>query len=291
MTIHRTAKQSLVDYINSANSAALTVAELDFGLPTPIAGTWREGLIDRNTAIKITAKEASSFQGSRIICYDRLKLDDFNKLIPLSIKNYLPDTTHDLIKPLRLRYGIVLDPDEFIDEPLPEIGDVPVACVLRAQPHAIGWLGQVEIMVQQGDAVLADHLTTTQLPGFDYPVEGDGAQGSALTYLYPYDFTAYKDLLDVLTVGQFIDDTDTALLDAVKTIDTNLGKSLWTLDGAATTWSLGGAEVVYNGINSPLLPTNSSYKYVVGIKMRDDVTTPPGVFYLHYDDPIDPNAV
>jgi len=30
---------------------------------------------------------------------------------------------------------------------------------------------------------------------------------------------------------------------------------------------------------------------VVGIKMRDNVTTPPGVFYLHYDDPIDPNAV
>jgi len=291
MSIQRTAKQSLVDYVNRANSSPLKVAELDFGLPTPIAGTWREGLIDRNTAIKLTAREESNFQGSRVVCYDRLILDDFNKLVPLSIKGYYPETTHDLLKPLMLRYGLMLDLDEFIDEALPEIGDEPVTCILRAKPEAIGWIGQTEILVTQGDAILADHLTVTQLPGIDYPVEGDGSQGSALAYLYPYDFTPYKEALENFTIGQLIEDVDTALLDAIMATDTNVGKSLWTLDGEATTWALGGAEVVYNGINSPLLPTNASYKYVVGIKLRDDVVTPPGVFYLHYDDPVDPNAV
>lgn len=291
MSINRTAKQSLVDYVNAANSSPLTVAELDFGLPTPIAGTWRDGLIDRNTAIKLTAREESTFKGSRVVCYDRLQLDDFNKLVQLSIKGYYPTTTHDLLKPLMLRYGLMLDPNEFIDEALPEIGDEPVTCILRARPDAIGWLGQTEVLVTQGDAILADHLTVTELNGVNYPVDGDGAQGSALAYLYPYDFTEFKEVLEDFTVGQIIGDTDTALLEAIVASDLNAGKSLWTLDSEATTWALGGAEVVYNGINSPLLPTNSSYKYVVGIKLRDDVVTPPGVCYLHYDDPVDPNAV
>ena len=291
MSIHRTAKQSLVNYINTANSASLTVAELDFGVPVPIKGTWREGLVDRNTAIKITAKDASSFKGSRVICYDRLNLNDFHKLIQLSVKAYHPTTTHDLLKPILLKYGIFFDPEEFIDEAIEEVGDQPIAITLSSTPSAIGWIGSVVVHVRQGNAILADHLTTTQLPGINYPVPGDGAQGSALTYLYGYDFTSFKGTLENYEEGQIITVDETDLLTAIQTIDTNTGKALWNLTPGATTWALEGAEVVYSGINSPLLPTNPSYKYVLGIKLRDDVTTPPGVFYLHYDDSFDPDAV
>ena len=291
MSIHRNVKQSLVEYINSANSSPLTAAELDFGLPQPIAGTWREGLVDRNTAIKITAKEASNFKGARVICYDRLNLNDFHKLVPLSVKAYYPETTHDLLKPILLRYGIFFEASEFLDEPLPEIGVEPIYVTLKAKTDSIGWIGQLDVQVAQGNAVLADHLTTTQLPGINYPVPGNGAQGSALTYLYGYDFTSFKGTLENYEEGQIITVDDTDLLTAIQTTDTNTGKALWNLTPGATTWALEGAEVVYSGINSPLLPTNPSYKYVLGIKLRDDVTTPPGVFYLHYDDSFDPDAV
>ncbi|MNK70702.1 hypothetical protein D3C87_901340 [compost metagenome] len=109
--------------------------------------------------------------------------------------------------------------------------------------------------------------------------------------MYGLDFTESKAILEAYQVGTVLGAGDTALRDAIKAIDTNAGKSLWNLTPGSTTWSLAGAEVVYSGINSALLPTNSSYKYVLGLLLRGDVTTPPGVMYLHYNDPVDPNVV
>ncbi|MNZ54970.1 hypothetical protein D3C78_728840 [compost metagenome] len=293
MSIFYSSKQSLVNYINTANSASLTVAELDFGLPTPIAGTWREGLVQGNTAIKITAKPASVFQGARVICYDRLNLTDFSNLNNqlLSVKAFQPTKLTDFFPALQRRYGIVLSPEDFVDEPFTFAGTDPETVSIDAKAEAIGWLGTLSFTVQEGQAVLSQHLTTVQLPGLNYPVTGDGSVGSALTYMYGYDFTAYKDILEDYVVGYKLTAADTALRDAIKAIDANAGKALWNLDPAQTTWSLEGAEVVYSGINSALLPTNTSYKYVLGLLLRGNVTTPPGVMYLHYDDPIDPNAV
>ncbi|MNH65365.1 hypothetical protein D3C73_173740 [compost metagenome] len=292
MTIHFNSKQSLVNYINAANSSPLTVDELDFGTPQPTAGTWREGLVNANTAIKITAKEASVFQGSRVICYDRLNLPDLSTLANgLSVKCYQPATNFDVLPALFRRYGIVLSKEDFIEEPFAHDGANPTPCVFKAKPGAIGWTGQLTVMSQSGSAVLGQHLTQAALPGLNYPVTGDGSQGSALTYLYGYDFTAYKSTLENYQVGTKLGAADTALLAAIKAIDTNAGKSLWNLDPASTAWSLEGAEVVYSGINSNVLPTNQSYKYALGLLLKATNITPPGVCYLHYDDPFDPNEV
>ena len=291
MSIHYVSKVSLVQYINSANAAPLTAAELDFGTPKPTAGTWREGLMAGNTAIKITAKPESIYQGSRVITYDRLNLSDFDHLGPLSLKMYQPTKLSDFWPALWRRYGIVVDPADFVDAPFTFAGTEPEEINIQAKPDAIGWTGSMKIIVQQGQAVLSQHLVTTQLPGLNYVVTGDGALGSALTYLYGQDFTAYKSVLESYQVGTILGAGDTALLDALKVTDTNAGKSLWNLTPGNPTWSLAGAEVVYSGINSGVLPTNSSYKYVLGLLLRTDVTTPPGVCYLHYNDPVDPNEV
>jgi len=291
MSIHYSSKQSLVNYINSANGSPLTVDELNFGLPTPVAGTWREGLVAGNTVIKITAKPESTFQGARVINYDRLNLNDFNKLATLSVKVYQPTKLSDFFPALKRKYGIVLEVVDFVDQPFTYTGSSQEEVSLVAKSDSVGWTGTLKFLVQEGQAVLSQHLTTIQLPGLNYPVTGDGTTGSALTYMYGYDFTAYKAIVEDYDPGTILGASDTALLDAIKAIDTNAGKALWNLTEGSTTWSLAGAEVVYNGINSALLPTNSSYKYAIGIKLRDDVLTPPGVFYLHYNDPIDPNAV
>lgn len=291
MSILYSSKQSLVNYINSANSSSLTVAELNFGVPQPIAGTWREGLVAGDTAIKITAKPESTFQGSRVVIYNRLKLNDFPKLCPLSVKAYGVTKLSDFFPALFRRYGIVLSLEDFVDAPFSFAGAGPEEVTIQAKADAIGWQGGLTFTVQSGSAVLSQHLLTTQLPGINYPVTGDGSTGSALTYMYGYDFSNSKSILEAYQVGTILGAGDTALLQAIKDIDTNAGKSLWNLTPASTTWSLAGAEVVYSGINSALLPTNSSYKYVLGLLLKATVTTPPGVMYLHYNDPIDPNVV
>lgn len=292
MTIHYKSKQSMVDYINAANKTRLTVAELDFGLPQAIAGTWREGLIDANTAIKLTAREESNFSGYRVICYDRLNLSDLNNLVGgMSVKCYKPTTNFDLIPPIFRRYGIPLDPDDFIEEPFEHDGLNPTPCRFKAKPDTVGWIGEIEIMSQEGHAVLSRHLTEPLLPGMNYPIEGNGLGGNAMSYFYGDDFTKYKSTLEDIESGTFIDETHLEFLEAIKGTDKDNGRSLWNLDPLKTTWSLHGAEIIYSGINSPLLPTNQSYKYVLGMLIRPDVTTPPGICYLHYDDPYDPNEV
>lgn len=291
MSIYRNSKQSLIDYINATNSSPLTVNDITFGVPAPIAGTWREGLVDRNSVIRIKATDASIYKDSQVLCYDRLDLASLAKLFDFRIKSYQPDSIHDLIKPIFLKFGIVIDKDDVYDDAINQIEGQDNHFTIRAKPGALGWVGQVDVVSTHGSAVLGDHLTTTSLPGVNYPVSGDGTVGSALMYFYGYDFTAQKDLLQSLTDGMVFDATHTVFRDMIKTIDTGSGKALWTIDSSKVTYDLGGAQVVYTGLNDAALPTNPSYKYVVGIQMRATMTTPPGVFYLHFNDPVDPDAV
>lgn len=296
--IHRTSKESLVEYVNLANNTNLTVEELIFSTPSEIAGTWREDATDKNTIIRLTAKEESDYRESALIVYDRLDLAKFNQLFteprPFKVLAYQPATTHDLIKPIFIRYGIFLDKEDIVDEPLSNLETDPQLTPrykLKAKTDAIGWIGECDIIVGEGNAILADYLNQPSLPGLNYPVDGDGAEGSAIVYMYGLDFTPVKDVLETYPEEMVLDEFSTDLLDAIKQVDINEGKDLWNLDPVNTEWSLHGAEVVYNGVNDSALPTNQSYKYVMGIQLRTDVTRPPGTMYLHYNEPFDPDLV
>lgn len=293
--IHRPSKRSLTEYLNLANSTELDPENLIFSIPVPTDGTWRSETTDRNTAVRITASHTSPFKDTIVVTYDRLNLADMNQLLDFKIKTRLPETTHDLLHPIWLRYGIFLDADDIVDEALVDVnaGDLgpdPVY-TLTARIDALGWTGACTISVGEGAAVIGDYLLTPQLPGLNYPVPGDGTQGSALVYMYALDFTDVKDVLETYPVDLVTDEFSDDLLTAVQLIDTQSGSELWNLDPVDPEWSLHGATVVYNGLNDAALPTNTSYKYVLGLQLRDDVTTPPGVMYLHYNDPFDPDAV
>lgn len=295
MGIFRPSKRSLVEYINEANGSPLTAEELIFGIPAPIAGTWREDNTDKNTIIRITAKPTSVFRETTLIMYDRLDLAVMNDMVDFKIKVYVPETTHDLLTPIWRRFGIFIDPEDTQDLPLSdalvEEGEDYQVIRLTAKEDAIGWTGSCTIELREGDAVLGDYLTEDHLLGLNYPVEGDGSYGSAIVYMYGLDFTSQKDVLETYPVDMELDEYCEDLLEAIKAVDVGAGSSLWNLDPESTEWSLHGAEIVYNGINSQALPTNSKAKYVLGIKLADRVTTPPGVMYLHYDDPFDPNEI
>lgn len=183
------------------------------------------------------------------------------------------------------------DPDAPSWKP-PEEPFIDAIYTLEIKEKALGWWGSVVITVGEGDAVIGDYLTQEMLPGMNYPVPGDdGTNGSALVYMYNLDFTPVKDVLETYPEEYIVDEFSDDLLNAIKQVDTGDGKELWNLDSTSTEWSLHGAEIVYNGTNDSSLPTNSRYKYVIGIQLRADITVPPGVMYLHYNDPFDPDLI
>lgn len=293
--IHRTSKESLVLFINETNNTTIDHEMVFFSKPRPVEDTYRAGTTDKNTIVRITAKEGyEDFRGSAVVVYDRLNLADLNHLISFEVETHQPETTHDLIIPIWRRFGIIFDPEDIVDEPLVNISEVPensMVVSFKAAVDSLRWLGECNITLVDGRVEFRDFLSETVLPGMNYPVEGDGTSGSAIVYMYSLDFTPVKDVIETFPEEYVVDEFSTDLLAAVRETDINIGWDKWNLDPANPEWSLHGAEVFYNGINDESLPTNKSYKYVMGLRLRADVTVPPGVMYLHYNDPFDPTKL
>lgn len=294
--LHRTSHEALVEFIAQTNNVALNPDYVFFSPPARVEDTWRAGTTDKNTIIRMTTTEDNpDYQGTVIVVYDRLNLADLGKLVEPVLEVYQPQTTHDLIRPFFLKYGIVLDQADLVDEPLVRINDNELEdpiYEINAAPTSLRWYGTLQVTHKEGRGEFKDYMTEDVLPGLNYLVENDdGTRGSAIVYMYSLDFTDVKDVLETYPAEYVVDETDTALLEAIQQIDTGTGKMLWNLDPATQLWSLHGATIIASGINDESLPTNKSYKYVLGIRLRDDVTTPPGDMYLHYNDVFDPNKL
>lgn len=292
MSVFKDSVTSLLDYINSANNSAFTLDDITLSSPTPAAGTWRASTTSHNTAVKATAKSGGKYRGSTVLTYDRLNLADFKKFQPnKALPCYQKTTTRELASRIRYTFGLNLTADDIVDEPL-NLTDGVGTVNLKAAASSLGWLGSLDIDIVVGGAELDVLAQNKQLDGINYPVADANTQTSALMYLYPYDFTAYRDDLQDLEEDAVVSDEQAVrLVEILKAVDKGPSAGAWNADAASTTWSVQGATVFYNGTNSSALPTNPKYKYVVGIELRGGVTTPTGRFYLQFSDPVDPNSV
>lgn len=280
---------SFLQYLNAKNPTAnLQEADLTFSNPKVVAGTWLEGVTSKNTAIQLTAKPSAAYQGSNIYKYDRLNLASLASIAGVQIKADNPSTTWDVLKSLEYYSGVRLTQDDVED--LAIVNDNgTLSAVLSAKTTSIGWIGSVSITVQAGGAFIDQDLTNPDLQGLNYPTNNPGTDIMSSVYLYGYDFTTYvADLID-LQPGVITDTVAGKLVTALQTLDVSSGKALWNASSSSTAWSLQGATVVSNGLNSSSLPTNQSYKYVLALDLRNDVTTPVGRLYFHYNDPFNPN--
>jgi hypothetical protein len=282
-------KDDLVALVNAKNSTAFTVADFDYSNPRVVAGSWQEELTDKNTAVRLLASEASIYQGNVIVLYDRLSLNSLAQISGWRVSADEPATTHDLIDAIAIYTGIRFTTDDIEDLAITLDGTGAGTAVISAKPNSLGWIGNVNLPVTKGGALLDDQITTPLLEGLNYPSASD-ADTYAEIYTYGYDFTSYTEQLIDLEEGTELTGTDlTAVRDMLAAVDISSGKTLWNTDAGSTTWSLAGAQIVKNGLNSPTLPTNPNYKYVLGLQLRGDLTVPKGTLYMHYNDPFDPN--
>jgi hypothetical protein len=284
-------KQDVLNYINVANSTSYVLNDVTFGTPAPTEGSWQGNVTTKNTVVRVSAKEGGTYQGSVRVVYDRLDLSILPKIQGFKPRASSPATTLDILAGIRYFTGLSLTADDIVSSPMTDNGNGTYTGTLTAKSSSLGWIGSAQVTVQKGGDRLSDIITDTSLDGLNYPTSSDQEVYGAL-YMYPYDMTPYFDTLidfddDVVLTTEQID----ALVLAFNTVDVSSGKGLWNGTGQSTTWSLGGAKCVRNGLNGSDLPTNPNYKYVAAIELRADVTTPRGVLYLHYNDPQDLNSV
>lgn len=290
MSVFQKPLANLLGYINSANGLSLLADDLSFSVPKPTDGTWQGVSTAKNTKLTLRPK-TNKYTGKVTVVYDRLNLSDFKKFKPsLPVLAYGITTVYALLPSILSSWGLNLTTDDVVDGPL-NLTNGAGTFTLTAKDTSLIWLGSIDVTVAVGGADLSALTTVTNLPGLNYPVS-DTSQTSALVYMYPYDFTSSRDTLLALTSGSTLTaDQATSLANLIKAVDTGAGAALWNADASSTQWSLSGAKVFFNGINTSALPTNSKYKYALGIELRSDVTIPSGRFYLQYSDPDDPNAV
>lgn len=291
MSYQKSSVDSLLGYINAKNPGqVLTTADLTFSAPKLVAGTWREANTQRNTAVRIMGVPSGKYGGRQVITYDRLNLASLAKISGFQVRATGAKTVHDLIPNLRYYNGLRFTTDDLENTPITQDESGKLIAVLSAKANSLGWVGSVQLEVKAGGQKITEAVSVTNLNGLNYPTTSD-ADVYALLYTYGYDFTAYMSTLINLQAGKALtSDQLSTLVDMLKAVDVSSGKALWNADSTKTEWSLDGATVTYGGLNNdPKLPTNPAYKYVVGLKLRDAVTTPKGTLYLHFNDPFNPD--
>lgn len=273
--------------LNAANSTTYVANDFTFGVPQALSGTWQGQVTSRNTGVRITAKTSSPYQGTRLITFDRLNLNDWTpeNFPGLKCAAYNVTTVASLFPMLQYWNGVQFGADDIEDGPLVDNGDGTKTATLVAKAGSLGWIGQATITVTEGAAPIDQLITVTSLNGLNYPTANDG-DTFAQMYLYPYDYTDYFATLSPIAPGVITDTQANALVAMLTATDTGTGKTLWKNTPGQTAWNLAGATVVSNGLNSPSLPTNSSYKYVMALQLDPSVLTPAGLAYLHYNDPL-----
>lgn len=291
MSFQQSPKDDILATINSSNAIALTLNDISFSVPQVVNGTWREQQTAKNTAVRVTAKETSIYQGSVIQLFDRLDIGSLAFISGFKVVAYNAVSTHDLLTNIRYYTGVVFTTDDLENLAITTVNGKKMA-TLSAKPGSLGWVGNLSIEVIEGGLSLDSSITQPNLLGLNYPnteaVPGTDVMGSV--YLYGYDFTKYITDLINLTAGPLALADATKIMDMLKVVDISSGKTLWNVNANSTQWSLEGATIVRNGLNAPqTLPTNPAYKYVLGLRLKPSVTVPTGIMYLHYNDPFNPD--
>lgn len=280
---------SVLTYINAANSTTFKVGDLAFSNPQVVSGTWREEAAEENTAVRVSGEAAAQLQGRQIILYDRLDLGSLIHLAGFQLFATGATTVHDILDNLNQYTGTKLSVDDVEDTPLTTDGEGKVQAVISAKPNSLGWIGSVQLEVKPGGIGIDQAIAVPDLPGLNYPTALDTDTYGAV-YTYGYDFTQIFDTMIAIENGVLPSGTADALVTYLKAVDVSSGAALWNNDSGQTTWSLNGATVTHSGLNDPVnMPTNPAYKYVVALTLRNDVTTPAGTLYLHFNDPFDPD--
>jgi hypothetical protein len=155
----------LVELINFDNGTSLTPDSVTFGTPVVSGGV-------RNTQLVVTAKTGSFYTGSVTIQYNRVDLSTVPGVRSKSfVANGLTKIS-DLIPQINNAYQLNLQPEDFIDGPLPTFsGTTPNETLdfdLIAGPNSLIYNNKVTLQVVCGLLDLSVAIKNLVLNGLVY---------------------------------------------------------------------------------------------------------------------------
>lgn len=158
----------LVDLIDLTNSISLTTSDLIVG---PVAALPAGG--NKNTAVTIYAAPGSRYTGLRDLTYDRVNLSAIPRGRSTEFENTDAIFISQLIPTINEAFSINLQPEDYINEPLPSFSGTTYyperKFYLKAAPQSYVWHGSVELTLKGNKQDVRSLLGVTLLSGFSLP--------------------------------------------------------------------------------------------------------------------------
>ncbi|ANZ48444.1 virion structural protein [Erwinia phage vB_EamM_Caitlin] len=280
MPLLATAEEVILKALNTENHLDLKVAEVVFGVPAtptePDDVTKAQGL---NTMVRIQALATANAIGATTVYYDRVDFADMftgvDGIQPMRIPARLDTvfTAHQVVGLINQYYGLSLRPNDILDT---DIDRKTWMMDLIATPTSLGWIGQQQIQLLPGDALLPVNFDPVTVTPYEYPYFNTKV-GQSAVYSYPWRFDNYA--AEFQAAGLNI--TPERLGQILKTV-TGDG---WMVYRNPVNYNLKEAIVVYNGPNKASFPSNPSIDNVLVVELSLYSLNLGGRLYLHYNDP------
>ncbi|ECM9141119.1 hypothetical protein YJ58_01100 [Salmonella enterica subsp. enterica serovar Enteritidis] len=180
---------------------------------------------------------------------------------------------HDVVGLINQYYGLSLKPADVVNT---EIDRKTWRVDLVATPTSLGWIGQQQVQLLPGDALLPANFEPLTVTPYEYPYFNIKV-GQGAVYSYPWRFDNFAE--EFQRLGAAI--TTERLAQILKTVT---GDN-WTTYRNPIDFNLREAVVVYNGRNKAELPTNPAVDNVLIVELSLYCLNFGGRLYLHYNDP------
>lgn len=280
MPLFRDARPQIIADINAKNSIVLKMADVVFGQAEPVASLPVQPPTIKTTRVLIYAAPSAPYTGMVPAYYNRLSFATVFAHTPLNtyarLRSYRPTRIHDLIPDLNNYYGLELTPADIEDGEL-VLDNGSGTAVIKAKPGSLNWEGEFTVTIAPGDLNLDRAMTVTDLNGVQYP-SGQSVKGQAEVYSYYFDCSAYAPYLSELVVPAEGGDVNQGFVDFVQGVTGDE----WVLEGAGP-FSLEGAKIVYNGVNSLNKPSNSNYNFICEVLLGAACENFAGTLRFHYN--------
>lgn len=152
----------LIDLINTDNSLSLKKSDLTIGAPANNTDSTH----NRNTIVKLTAKDSAAFEGSANVYYNRVAIASVLKAAMSYEVAASGVTTSTLLPLINKQFSVDLTEDDVVVESI-DTSTLPKTYTLKAAANSYAFTGTVDISLTAEKGDLDSMVAKKDLNGFD----------------------------------------------------------------------------------------------------------------------------